>query len=186
MMKTKTAFALLALSSLPLQAMADDQQAAASGPSDPEIAHIVVTANKIDIEAGKLAETKTKNTEVKAFAKQMVTDHTAVNKQASDLARKLHVTPKDNDTSKSLMTGAKENVAQLKKLKGADFDKHYVDHEVAYHQAVLDAIDKTLIPNSKNDELKELITKVRPAIAAHLEHAKNLQMKMGGGKDAST
>ncbi len=152
--------------------------ATASGPTDPEIAHIVVTANTIDIEAGKLAESKTKNKEVKAFAKQMVTDHSSVNKQATDLAKKLKVTPKDNETSKTLMNGANENISHLKTLKGAEFDKAYVDHEVTYHQAVLDAIDKTLIPSSQNAELKELITKVRPAIAAHLEHAQHLQSTM--------
>lgn len=148
---------------------------AAAGPTDPEIAHIVVTANTIDVEAGKLAESKTKNKEVKAFAKQMVTDHSAVNKQAAALAGKLHVTPQDNETSKTLMSGAKENIDHLKTLKGKDFDKAYVDHEVAYHQAVIDAIDKTLVPSAKNEELKALIEKVRPTIVAHLEHAKHLQ-----------
>ncbi len=154
------------------------QTSALSGPSDAEIAHIVVTANRIDIEAGKLAQMKSKNKEVKAFAKQMVTDHSAVNKQTTDLAKKLKVSPKDNDTSKSLMDGAKENVAKLKGLKGAEFDKAYVDHEVAYHIAVAEAIDKTLIPNAKNEELKALIVKVRPAFGAHLEHAKNIQSTM--------
>src|SRR6185437_3068109 len=109
---------------------------------------------------------------------QLVTDHEAVNKQATALAKKLKVTPKDNDTSKSLEKGAQENMANLKKLKGKDFDKAYIDHEVDYHQAVLDAIDKTLIPNAKNAELKGLIEKVRPAIAAHLEHAKSVQSKL--------
>lgn len=147
------------------------------GPSDPEIAHIVVTANTIDITAGKMAESKSKNAEIKKFAKLMVTDHTGVNKQATDLAKKLKVTPKDNATSMSLMQGAEENLAKLKTLKGKDFDKEYIDHEVAYHQAVLDTIDQTLIPNAQNAELKGLIEKVRPAIAAHLEHAKMVQGK---------
>jgi putative membrane protein len=105
----------------------------------------------------------------------MITDHTAVNKQAGALAKKLGVKPEDSETSKSLKQGAKENVANLKKLKGASFDRAYVEHEVAYHQAVLDAIDKVLIPSAQNAELKGLIEKVRPAIAAHLEHAKHLQ-----------
>src|SRR6478672_9595169 len=87
----------------------------AGGPTDPEIAHIVVTANTIDVNAGKLAEQKTKNAEVKEFAKLMVTDHSGVNKQATDLAKKLSVTPKDNATSMDLMKGAKENMAKLKK-----------------------------------------------------------------------
>src|SRR6185295_15438745 len=76
--------------------------ALAQGPSDPQIAGIVVTANQIDIDAGKLARSKSKNKEVQAFAKQMVTDHGAVNKQAGALAKKLGVKPEDNETSASL------------------------------------------------------------------------------------
>ena len=152
---------------------------AQGGPNDAQIAHIVVTANQVDIDAGKLAESKSKNAEVKAFGKQMVTDHSGVNKQATALVKKLKVKPEDNDTSKSLKKGGQENVAALKKLKGAAFDKAYVDHEVAYHEQVLDAIDKVLIPNAKNAELKGLIEKVRPAFVAHLEHAKMLQSKLG-------
>ena len=153
--------------------------AQAKGPSDPQIAHIVVTANQIDIDAGKIAKSKSKNKEVQQFAQQMITDHSAVNKQAGALAKKLGVKPEDNDTSKSLKKGAQENVANLKKVSGAQFDKAYVDHEVAYHQAVLDAIDKTLIPSAQNAELKGLIEKVRPAIQAHLDHAKHVQADLG-------
>jgi len=109
----------------------------------------------------------------------MVTDHSAVNKQAKDLAAKLKVKPEDNPTSQSLKKGGEDNVKHLKTLKGAEFDKAYVDHEVAYHEQVLDAIDKVLVPSAKNEELKGLIVKVRPAFVAHLEHAKSLQAKLG-------
>jgi putative membrane protein len=152
---------------------------AQGGPSDPQIAGIVVTANQIDIDAGKLAKSHTKNKEVSKFAQQMITDHTAVNKQAGTLAKKLGVTPADSDVSKSLKSDAQKNLANLKGLKGAAFDKAYTDHEVAYHQQVLDAIDKVLIPSAQNAELKDLITKVRPAIAAHLDHAKMIQSSLG-------
>ena len=148
-------------------------------PNDAQIAHIVVTANQVDIDAGKLAESKATNPEVKKFGELMVKDHTAVNKQATELAKKLGVKPEDNDTSKSLKKGAQENIANLKKLKDGAFDKAYVDHEVAYHQQVLGAIDKVLIPSAQNAELKGLIEKVRPAIQAHLEHAKHLQADLG-------
>jgi putative membrane protein len=151
----------------------------AQAPNDAQIAHIVVTANQVDIDAGKLAQKQAKSAEVKAFGKQMVTDHGAVNKQAKDLAAKLKVKPEDNPTSQSLKKGGDENVKKLKTLKGDAFDKAYVDQEVAYHQAVLDAIDKTLIPSAKNAELKELIVKVRPAIDGHLQHAKMMQAKLG-------
>ena len=150
-----------------------------TGPTDPQIAAIVVTANQVDIDAGRLAESKAQAKDVKAFAQQMVKDHTAVNKSAVDLAQKLKVTPEDNDTSKSLKKGGDDNIASLKKLQGAQFDRAYVDHEVAYHQAVIDALDKTLVPNAKNAELKALLEKSRPAFVAHLEHAKHIQASLG-------
>ena len=108
----------------------------------------------------------------------MVTDHGGVNKQAVALVTKLNVTPEDNDTSKQLKAGGDANLAKLETLSGAAFDKAYIDNEVAYHQAVLDALDKTLIPNAKNAELKGLLEKVRPAFVAHLEHAKTIQSGM--------
>ena len=153
--------------------------ASAQAIDDAQIAHIVVTANQVDIDAGKLAASTATSPEVKKFGQQMVTDHTGVNKQAVDLATKLKVTPADNPTSQSLKAGGDKNVANLKTLKGAAFDKAYVDHEVAYHQAVLDALDKTLIPGASNAELKTLLVKVRPAFVAHLEHAKTIQSSLG-------
>jgi putative membrane protein len=151
---------------------------AQTAPDDAQIAGIVVAANQVDIDAGKLAQKTTKQAEVKSFAKQMVTDHTGVNKQAGALVKKLKVTPADSDLSKSLKAGGAENIAKLRTLKGKDFDKAYVDHEVAYHQSVIDALDKTLIPNAKNAELKDTLVKTRPAFVAHLEHAKQLQSTM--------
>lgn len=153
----------------------------AQAPNDAQIAHIVVTANQVDIDAGKLAESKATNADVKAFGQRMATDHAGVNKSATELVTKLKVKPEDHATSQALKKGGEENLAKLKGLSGAAFDKAYVDHEVAYHEQVLDAIDKTLIPNAKNEELKALIVKVRPAFVAHLEHAKQLQSKMGKG-----
>ena len=153
--------------------------AMAQAPSDAQIASIVVTANQVDIDAGKLATGKAQGEDVKAFAKLMVTDHSGVNKQAVALVTKLKVSPEDNATSKSLKAGGADNVKSLEKLSGAAFDKAYVDHEVVYHQQVLDAVDKTLIPSAQNAELKALLVAVRPAFVAHLEHAKGLQAKLG-------
>ena len=152
--------------------------ASAQDITDAQIAHIVVTANQVDIDAGKLAAAQGTNPEVKKFGQQMVTDHTGVNKQATDLATKLKVTPADNPTSKSLKEGGEKNVAKLKGLKGAEFDKAYIDNEVSYHAAVLEAVDKTLIPGAKNAELKALLVKVRPAFVAHHEHAKKVQASL--------
>ena len=152
--------------------------ALAQMPNDAQIASIVVTANQVDINAGKLAQRKGHKTEVKAFAKQMITDHSGVNNQAVALVTKLKVTPEDNATSQSLAAGGEENLKNLKALKGAAFDKAYVDHEVAYHQQVIAAIDKTLIPSAQNAELKALLVAVRPAFVGHLEHAQQIQASL--------
>jgi putative membrane protein len=150
------------------------------GPTDPQIAAIVVTANQVDIDAGKLAERKAHAADVQAFAQRMVTDHSGVNRAAIDLAHRLHLTPKSNSTSESLKEGGERNLASLRRLRGEAFDKAYIDHEVAYHQSVLDAMDKVLIPNAQNPELKALLVKVRPAFVDHLEHAKMIQSHLAG------
>jgi putative membrane protein len=153
--------------------------ALAAGPTDPQIAAIVVTANQVDIDAGKLALSKAQSPDVKKFAQLMITDHSGVNKSATELVQKLHVTPESNPTSQSLQKGGDENLAALKNQSGGAFDRAYVDHEVAYHQNVIDAVDKTLIPSAQNPELKALLVKVRPAFVAHLDHAKQLQGELG-------
>jgi putative membrane protein len=155
---------------------------AATALSDAEIAHVAVTANAIDVEVGKLALKTAKNAEVRGFAQTMITDHTAVIGQASALVKKLGVTPVDNSVSQSLWTGAHEVEANLAKVKGADFEKAYMDREVGFHQAVLEALDATLIPGATNAELKSLLQAVRPAIAAHLDHAKQIRAGLGGAR----
>ena len=170
---------ILLVAALPSAAKA---QAATPNLSDAEVAHVAVTANTIDIENGKLALTRAKSPDVKQFANTMITDHTAVNEKASALAGKLKVTPKDNAGSQSLMKGAAEAKAKLEPLKGAEFDRAYLEREVAYHQAVLDALDQTLIPTTENAELKQLMTDVRPAFVAHLEYAKQVGGKLQASK----
>ena len=161
-------------------ALAVPAAAYAQSVNDAQIASIVVTANQVDIDAGTLASTMAKRADVKKFGALMVTDHTGVNKAAVDLATKLQVTPEDNPTSQSLKSAGAENVSHLKTLKGDAFDKAYIDHEVAYHQQVIDALDKVLIPNASNAELKALLVKTRPAFVAHLEHAKQVQAGLAG------
>lgn len=147
---------------------------AAPDLSDPEVAHVAVTANSIDIDLAKFAESRVRNSDVRQFARTMIADHSAVNQQATALATRLGVTPQDNAVSQSLQAGAAGARAAIAKLEGAAFDRAYVEREVAYHQAVLDALDSLLIPTTTNAELKQLLVDVRPAIAAHLEHAKRL------------
>lgn len=152
--------------------------AADAPPTDAQIAAIVVTANQVDIDAGKLAQSMGSTQEIKAFGKRMVDDHTGVNQSATRLVKKLGVEPQSSATSESLKKSGDENLAKLKTLEGAEFDRAYIDNEVKYHQSVLDALDDTLIPNAKNAELKGLLVETRPAFVSHLEHAKQIQARL--------
>ena len=146
--------------------------------TDPQIAMIAVVAGNVDIETGKLAAEKAHDKRVKEFAELMVRDHSAVNEKAAALAKKLGVTPEETATSKSLKADGDKVIAKLKKLKGAEFDKAYVDNEVTYHDAVIGVLKKTLIPNTKNAELKSLLKGAAPVFDSHLEHARMIQSSL--------
>jgi putative membrane protein len=147
---------------------------AADKPSDAQIAHIAYTAGDLDIKAAQLALKTSKNADVRAFANDMVRDHQAVNDKALALVKKLGVTPEDNDTSKGLVEQSIEKQAGLAKLSGPDFDKSYVDNEVAYHKTVNGALQSTLIPSADNGELKSLLQTGLKIFTGHMEHAEHL------------
>jgi len=149
-----------------------------SALGDPGIAFVAVTANSIDSAGGVMAERKAKNPEVKAFGERMQKDHGMVNKEAVALVTKLNLTPTDNDIARSLQAGATAAQDTLNRLSGAAFDSAYIAHEVASHTALLESLDRTLIPGAQNPELKALLVKVRPAVAAHLALAQNIQGKL--------
>lgn len=166
--RTRSLAATLALATLAGAALAADT------PSDAQIAHIAYTAGDIDIKAAELALKVSKTKDVRAFADDMVRDHTAVNEKALALVKKLNVTPEDNDTSRSLVKDAETKRAALAKLSGAAFDKAYVDNEVAYHKTVNGALKTTLIPSARNDELKSLLETSLKVFEGHLHHAEQL------------
>jgi putative membrane protein len=155
-----------------------ETSAAGSQPNDAQIAQIVLTADTVDVDYGKLAANKTSNPEVKAFAETMVRDHSAVNEKATALAHKLGVTPEASETSKSLKLDGHKELAKLKAMHGTEFDKAYIDNEVRYYEAVIGVLDNTLIPSAKNAELKSLLESGRPIFVSHLEHAKQLQKSL--------
>ncbi|OCP16683.1 MULTISPECIES: DUF4142 domain-containing protein [unclassified Ensifer] len=147
---------------------------AADVPSDPQIAHVAYSAGAIDVEAAKLALSKTKNPDVRAFAQSMQKDHEAVNEQALALVKKLKVTPQDNATSQALAKAAEEMRAELVKLDGAAFDKAYIANEVAYHKQVNAALETLLIPSAQSAELKSLLETGLKLFQGHEQHAEHV------------
>lgn len=152
--------------------------ALAAGPTDPQIAHIAYTAGNIDIAAAKQALKMSHNAAVRDFAQEMVRDHTAVNQKALALVKKLHVTPEANPTSAGLTKAADAELAKLSKLKGAAFDREYVNNEVAYHKTVNGALSSTLIPSAHNAELKSLLQTGLTLFKEHQAHAEQLAAKL--------
>jgi putative membrane protein len=143
--------------------------------SDAEVASVAVVANQIDIDYAGIAKTKSKNADVLQFAQTMANDHKAVIAQAAALVKKLGVTPKTNAVSKSLLSDAAKTKKTLRSKSGNAFNKAYIDNEVAYHKAVINAVENLLIPETENNELKDLLQNVVPALKAHLAHAEMVQ-----------
>lgn len=147
---------------------------APEGLTDANIAAIVVTANTIDIQYADLALAKSQDAAVREFATMVKKDHESVNEAAGALVARLGVTPQMNTIAFDLRDDAETKRLTLRDFEGFAFDSAYAANEVTYHTTVLGAIDEALIPSAQNAELKALLVAVRPAVAAHLEHAREL------------
>jgi putative membrane protein len=177
-MNRRTAIPSLLLAACLVPALPANAQDA-SKLNDTEIAHVVVNADEIDIRYAHLALALTRNPAVREFAQTMIRDHTAVTEQASALAKKLNLTPKDNAVSQDLLKKSEALVADMRKLDGAAFDRRYAENELAYHKFVNGAVEKVFIPNAKNAELKALLQAGLKTFQAHEAHA---EMMVGAVK----
>ena len=157
-----------------------------AAPTDPQIVGIVETADDIDINYAKLALSKARDKQVRDFAEQMITDHSAVQKSVINVASKLNVTPADSPTSDSLKAQAQQTLEKLRGLKGKVFEKSYVDNEVSYHEAVINATKTVLIPSAQNAELKSALQGAEPLFEGHLAHAERVQSAIEGGKNTAS
>jgi putative membrane protein len=134
-------------------------------------------ANLADIETGRLAAQRAESKEVRDFGKMLADVHTAVRQQGQDLAKKLGVVPAlpSGDTNVEQHAAV---MARLSKLSGAEFDRAFVQHEQAFHAAVLSAVKSTLLPAIRNEELRKFVISLAPAFEAHRLGAENLEKKL--------
>jgi putative membrane protein len=147
---------------------------AAPALDDAAIVGIFDAANGWDIETGSLAAQKASRETVKSFGAMLARDHDAVRKQGRDLAAKLGATPTPVAADFALKKSHDAAMATLRGLSGAEFDQAFLEHEVAYHKAVIDAVTTAFLPAIKNPELKAFVEKVAPAFEAHMRQAENL------------
>jgi putative membrane protein len=151
--------------------------AAGQALDDPTIVAIFDAANTADIETGALAAKRAQSKEVREYGAMIAHDHEAVRQLGRDLAKKLGVTPTPPAGDTSAKTQA-EVMAALRAKHGAEFDRALLQHEVAFHTSVIDAIQTTLLPAIQNKELKALVEKVAPAFQAHLLVAQRLERQV--------
>lgn len=144
---------------------------------DAAIAGIFDIANTWDIETGSLAATRAARQDVRDFGAMLVNAHTIVRDSGRALAAKLKVTPTPVPADFPIKVAHEAAMQKLKGLSGAAFDKAFLEHEVAYHAAVIDAVTKTFLPTIKSIELKAFVEKIAPAFVAHKEGAEALLKK---------
>lgn len=163
-----------------LRAQETPKQPAAQAPAaldDPTIVAIFDNANTADIQTGKLAAERAHSKEVRQFGAMLARDHAMVRQQGRDLAKKLGVTPTPPAGDKSAADEAAV-IRRLGSLQGAEFDRAFLQREIQFHKDVIAAIQTTLLPAIKNEELKAFVVKIAPAFQAHLQMAENLDKQL--------
>lgn len=174
--RTITALAVAVLAAAPALAIAQAKSAAKL--DDAAIVGIFDAANTWDIATGSLAEKHAANKDARALGAMLARDHQTVRQQGRDLAKKLGVTPTPVAKDFALLTDYNDTMKKLRGLSGAAFDRAFLEHEVAYHKAVIDAVTDAFLPAIQNAELKAFVQKVAPAFQAHMLAADNLLKKM--------
>jgi putative membrane protein len=145
--------------------------------TDANILAALSQSDSMEVEEGKVARSKAKNADVKAFGKMMIDDHTAMMKDGAALAKQLNIVPAPmaGDTD---LSAAVAELDMLKKTDAASFDKAYIDHAVMDHQKVLDKLSM-MESQAQSDSVKSLIQRARPKVQMHLDRAKEIQGKIG-------
>ncbi len=147
--------------------------------TDVNIVALLDEANAGDSAMGKLASTKGTSAAVKEFGRDMARDHHKLREAGQAVAKKENLAPQapSNDTLATASAKMQDNLTSM--AKGKDWDKAYIDNEVAVHQSVLNLL-QTASTAAQDTSLKALITKAQPTIQAHLEKAQSIQSKLAG------
>ncbi|MGQ8976179.1 DUF4142 domain-containing protein [Acinetobacter schindleri] len=171
------------------QTMAMDQQSASESKNqskamqnahqnltESQVIKVVSTANNGEIKQARTVLPKLKTEEARKYAQMMINEHSANEKKGQTLASSLKLTPQVSGISTSLQKDS-DNV--VRKLSNSSTpDKDYMSSQVDVHRKVLNTIEKQLIPNAKNAELKNMLTQTRTAVAKHLKMAEDIVAKM--------
>jgi putative membrane protein len=157
----------------------DTAATAAAGPmNDANIVSLISMSNSEEIGDSKVAQTKSTNANVKAFANDMIRDHQTLQGQVDKLGTSANITPQEPTTASAEKQRMEQELTQLQNTaKGADFDRTYIEDQISDHQKTLDNLQR-FQTEAQNAELKSLIEKTIPKVQQHLQRAKDIQGKM--------
>jgi putative membrane protein len=147
------------------------------GLSDSNIVAVLDAANQADSAAGAVAVKKGTRADVKAFGKQMMTDHHGLRVEGQRLIKELGLAPKPPERDPVAGYIANERAALQKAPRGAGFDQTYIDHSIAVHQAVLDFANMARV-TTQTPQLRAAIEKAIPVLRKHLEQAQAIQKQL--------
>nr|WP_036236428.1 DUF4142 domain-containing protein [Massilia sp. JS1662] len=142
---------------------------------DEKILKDMAMANMAEVEGGKIAQNKSQSSEVKAFAQQMIDDHTANLNEVKALAQARGVTlPTEPDAKHKAMA------AKLEKMSGDAFDKAYMKQAGVQDHKTVHAKLMAASKKAKDPEVKALVDKTEPVVAQHLKSAEQMPMAKTG------
>ncbi|HZO18080.1 MAG TPA: DUF4142 domain-containing protein [Gemmatimonadaceae bacterium] len=143
--------------------------------SDANAVAYLQTVNTGEIESAALAKTKARDAEIKAYARQMETDHTQMKNEVAEAAQRLGLSA--SATNQDVLESHQENMRELNEAQaGNDFDDKYIDAQVEAHREALDKLDDA-IEKTQNAEFRALLEKARGAVDGHLKKAEQLDKK---------
>ena len=144
--------------------------------TEPQVLGFTAVANTAEIQEGKLGAQKATNPQVKAFARQLQTDHQKMLDEGTQFASKHDVTPDTtrDDVRDALKDAHDEYQDLTDKKAGKDWDKEFIDKQVDGHQKTLDKLQQ-IEQNTTDSTLKAMLTKAAGKVQEHLTKAQDLK-----------
>jgi putative membrane protein len=158
-------------------------RAAARSLNDAQVLAMTIAFSNADLGYARIAASRARNAQVRAYASRLLADNASVNQFAMDLMTRTDLTIEDNETILDLREVSAQHRDQLSSVASANFDQAYILGELVYHESLLARIDHVLLPASRHPELKKMVTQFRPIVAAHLAQAEQLSQAMGAGNE---
>lgn len=146
--------------------------------SDENVLSLLALSNGAEIAAGKAAQEKASNSDVKDFAKMLVDDHTELQKKLDSFATDANLTPVSPPMADQMQAQNEQQMDSLQSMSGAAYDRAFINDMVKDHQMTLDNLHQWE-STATNAQLRSIVSGAIPVIQKHLDRAQELQSSLG-------